>query len=351
MSTFQVLALPTPASVGAGDDLVGVLLDAASRSRVELRTGDVVCVASKVVSKSEGARVGLPSADDVHASRRALALREAIRIVADTPWVMVVETPHGFVCANGGVDTSNVEQGALLLPRDPDASASAIRSGLRDRIGADVGVVITDTFGRPWRLGQTDVALGAAGVTALRDDRGTVDLQGRLLEVTMIAVADQLAAAADLARRKADGAAFVLIRGLDVAGEGAGRDLLRPADEDVFRHGRPTAIEHAVAHPDPPLETHLDRGRLVVPTPLERSLAAARGPAADDGWEVDGSTAADGSVRLTFRGQDVSPTLIDLGRAVERARLVLEAHGFVIEVTATPTGVALDATKPSGAGG
>lgn len=236
---LRVIGLPVAAEVDRGADLAGLLLDAAAAAGVTLADGDVVCVASKVVAKAEGASVPLPPTDDPHAARRRLARDRAVRVVADTPQVLVVETHHGFVCANAGIDTSNVADGdvALLLPDDPDASAAALREGVRARTGAEVGVVVTDTFGRPWRLGQTDVALGVAGVVALRDDRGRPDRHGRPLEVTQVAVADQVAAAADLVRTKADGTAFVLLRGLDLAGAGSGRDLLRPADQDAFRTG------------------------------------------------------------------------------------------------------------------
>lgn len=235
---LQLVALPTGRRFAPGDDLTAAVLDAATDAGVELADGDVLCIASKVVSKVEGAFVDLPEHPDRHEQRRILARREAVRVVADTPWVLVVETTHGFVCANAGIDTSNVEDDrALLLPDDPDASAARLRNDLRDRAGVDLGIVVTDTFGRPWRLGQTDVAIGAAGIEVLRDERGTEDLTGRTLEVTLIAVADEIAAAADLVRRKADGVPFVLVRGLQVAGDATGADLLRPADEDVFRSG------------------------------------------------------------------------------------------------------------------
>lgn len=331
---FEVVALPSTARVSAGDDLTVMLLDAAAAAGVGLRDGDVVCVASKVVSKAEGAVEALPPAEDLHAARRTLAVREAVRIVAETPGVLVVETRHGFVCANGGVDTSNVEGGALLLPTDPDGAAEALRVAVRERAGAEVGVVVTDTFGRPWRMGQTDVALGAAGIVALRDDRGTTDLDGRELEVTMIAVADELAAAADLARRKADGAAFVLVRGLDVRGAGAGRDLVRRGADDVFRHGGPTAVEDAVARPGRPLQAHLDDDRLVVPSPAERAVAAARRDD-DRTWDVADRSDAGHGVRLAFRCDGSPGALIGVGRAVERARLVLEAHGLATDVLDT----------------
>ncbi len=239
MSELRVIGLPTSVEVTEGTDLADVLLAAAADAGVTLAPGDVVCVASKVVAKAEGAVVPLPDAPDVHAARRELARAQAVRVVAETPHVLVTETHHGFVCANAGIDASNLPDDgvALLLPADPDASAAALRAALRGATGVDVGVVVTDTFGRPWRLGQTDVALGVAGVQALRDDRGQPDRSGRQLEVTQIAVADQLAAAADLVRTKADGTPFVLLRGLDLTGDGHGRDLLRPAAEDAFRTG------------------------------------------------------------------------------------------------------------------
>jgi coenzyme F420-0:L-glutamate ligase / coenzyme F420-1:gamma-L-glutamate ligase len=245
-SRLEVIALPTPHRFQAGDDPVVVLLDAASRAGVDLRDGDVVCVASKVVSLVEGASVPLGGGDPKE-GRRRVAREQAARVVADTPWVLVTQTPHGFVCANGGVDASNVEDGtALLLPEDPDASAARIRDQLADRGGVRVGVIVTDTFGRPWRLGQTDVALGVAGTPALRDERGRLDLSGRRLEVTEAAVADEAAAAADLVRTKASGTPFVLLRGLADGAAGRGADLVRAASEDLFRAGGPTAVEVAV---------------------------------------------------------------------------------------------------------
>ena len=239
MPELRVVGLPTSVEVLPGDDVAEVLLDALARAGVDLVDGDVVCVASKVVAKAEGAFVPLPAGLDPDDARRLLAREQARRVVADTPHVLVVETRHGFVCAMAGIDTSNLpgDDVALLLPADPDASASALRQRLLEATGADVGVVVTDTFGRPWRLGQTDVALGVAGLVALRDDRGTADRTGRELQVTQVAVADQVAAAADLVRGKADGTPFVLLRGLTVAGDGTGRDLLRPAAQDVFRTG------------------------------------------------------------------------------------------------------------------
>jgi coenzyme F420-0:L-glutamate ligase / coenzyme F420-1:gamma-L-glutamate ligase len=247
---LTVTPLPTAHRFRPGDDLAAALLDATMAAGEELRDGDVVCVASKVVSLVEGALVALPSTDDPHDARdarRALARRDAVAIVADSPGVLITRTPHGFVAANGGVDASNVDDGhALRLPTDPDASAAALRQALAERTGRAVGIVVTDTFGRPWRNGQTDVALGVAGAPALRDERGDVDLDGRPLIVTAPAVADELAAAADLVRTKASGTPFVLVRGLPPGRPGTGADLVRAPEGDLFAAGGATAVERAV---------------------------------------------------------------------------------------------------------
>jgi coenzyme F420-0:L-glutamate ligase / coenzyme F420-1:gamma-L-glutamate ligase len=270
---IEVVALPTSRRLAPGDDLAGALLDAADRAQVALRDGDVVCVASKVVSLEEGATAPLPPGDP-RAARWALAREHARRVVAETDAVLVTETAHGFVCANGGIDASNVDEGvAVLLPDDPDASATRLRTALHTRTGCDVGVVVTDTFGRPWRLGQTEVALGVAGLPALRDERGRRDLAGRVLEVTEAAVADEVAGAADLVRDKASGTPFVLVRGLVRDGEGSGRDLVRPADEDLFRAGGPTAAVHAITARR--TVRQLDPDRQVPADVLRRAVAAA----------------------------------------------------------------------------
>lgn len=239
---LTVVPLPSGRRFGPGDDLVAAVDEALAEAGVSLADGDVLCVASKAVSKVEGAFVEIPG----DADRRAAAAGEAARIVADAPWVLITQTRHGFVCANNGIDASNTER-LLRLPDDPDASAARLRGALERRHGVRVGVVVTDTFGRPWRLGQTDVAVGAAGVRAIRDERGRRDLLGRPLEVTEAAVADELAGAADLVRTKDAGVPFVLVRGADVAGRDTARSLVRPAADDVFRHGEPTATEAALA--------------------------------------------------------------------------------------------------------
>lgn len=248
-SHLEVIALPTPVRFGPDDDLAPALLDACAHAEVALRDGDVVCVASKVVSLVEGATEVPPPGVAADRARREVARRLADEIVVEAPWVLITRTAHGFVSANGGLDASNVpgDDGSLLrLPDDPDASAQRLRAALRAAIGVEVGVIVTDTFGRPWRTGQTEVALGVAGTAALRDERGGRDLDGRPLEVTVAAVADEVAAAADLVRDKGSGTPFVLVRGLPPAPPGQGRELVRPAAEDLFRHGGATAASAAI---------------------------------------------------------------------------------------------------------
>jgi coenzyme F420-0:L-glutamate ligase / coenzyme F420-1:gamma-L-glutamate ligase len=238
----EIVALAGVGEIAEGADLAALIVEACAASGWTLADGDVVCVAQKAVSKAEGATVALGPDEDVEAARRRIARDEAVRVVADTDHVLIVETRHGFVCANAGVDASNVGDGRLaLLPDDPDRSARAIAAGLSRAVGVDVGVIVTDTFGRPWRMGQTDVAIGVAGFTPLRDERGDTDRQGRALDVTVAAIADEIAGAADLARRKADGTPFVVVRGLEVEPDEAAtaRMLVRPAEEDLFRRAAP----------------------------------------------------------------------------------------------------------------
>ncbi len=278
---LEVLALPTTHRFTAGDDLAAGIIAAADLAGITFAAGDVVCVASKVVSLVEGATVALPpdASGDPRAAQRALARQQASAIVADAPQVVVTRTPHGFVTANGGIDASNVAGGqALLLPDDPDASATRLRQTLADRLGVDLGIIITDTFGRPWRLGQTEVALGIAGTPALRDERGGVDLDGRALEVTEAAVADEAAAAADLVRTKASGTPFVLLRGLAAGTSGTGADLVRDLAEDLFPAGGPTAAEQAVSRRR--TIRRFDPERAVPPAALEAAVRAAATAAA-----------------------------------------------------------------------
>ncbi|MEN3315334.1 MAG: dehydro coenzyme reductase / coenzyme F420-0:L-glutamate ligase / coenzyme [Acidimicrobiaceae bacterium] len=204
---------------------------------VSLVDGDVVVVTQKIVSKAEGRLVELDPGDA--GARLRLIEQESVRVLRRRGDALITETPHGFVCASAGVDESNVERGwAALLPVDADRSARRIRDGLRARAGVRVGVVVSDTFGRPWRRGVTDVAIGCAGMAAVVDLRGTTDTAGRELSVTEVAVADEVAAAAELVMGKADGVPVAVVRGLDPSWlrEGSVRaEIVRPHGEDLFR--------------------------------------------------------------------------------------------------------------------
>ena len=241
ISIVPVEGLP---EIGEGADLGALIAERAS-----LDDGDVVVVAQKVVSKAEGRVVQL---DDVEASDRAkeiagawcdpreseVILRETVRVVRSRNALVIAETAHGFVCASAGVDHSNAaEPGTLvLLPVDPDASAQGIRDAIRVRTGKDVAVIVTDSFGRPFRRGTTDVAIGVAGLAPLADLRGTTDRAGSMLRSTQVAVADEIAAAANLVRTsKADGFPVVVVHGLAVSGDGAAAELVMPAERDLFR--------------------------------------------------------------------------------------------------------------------
>ncbi|RPF40927.1 coenzyme F420-0 gamma-glutamyl ligase [Streptomyces sp. Ag109_G2-6] len=236
--SYEVRALPGIPEVRPGDDLARLIADAAPG----LRDGDVLLVTSKIVSKAEGRIV---RAD----SREEAIDAETVRVVARRGTLRIVENRQGLVMAAAGVDASNTEPGTvLLLPEDPDASAAAIRDGLRTLLGADVGVVVTDTFGRPWRAGLTDVAIGAAGVRVLDDLRGGTDAQGNPLSATIVATADELAAAGDLVKGKAAGLPVAVVRGLGhlVGGASSARDLVRTPADDMFRLGTSEAVREAV---------------------------------------------------------------------------------------------------------
>jgi coenzyme F420-0:L-glutamate ligase/coenzyme F420-1:gamma-L-glutamate ligase len=224
-----------------GDDLTGAIAKAATW----LRSGDVVVVTSKIVSKVEGQLIGVPSdpvaRDEV---RRKLVLEESVRVLAKRGRTLITENRLGIVQAASGVDASNVDRNELaLLPADPDATALALRNGLRERLGVEVAVVVTDTMGRTWRIGQTDLAIGVSGLEVLHRYAGTVDGQGNELEVTEVAVADEVAAAADLVKGKLGAVPVAVVRGL-LIGEnpGTARDLVRPWEEDLFRLGTEEAL-------------------------------------------------------------------------------------------------------------
>jgi coenzyme F420-0:L-glutamate ligase/coenzyme F420-1:gamma-L-glutamate ligase len=247
---IEILGLVTLPEIRAGANLARHLVQAAAREAGGLRNGDVIVATQKIVSKAEGRWVRLagvrPSALAQTWARITrhdprvveVVLRESRRIVRMTERVLLAETRHGFVAANAGIDHSNVrERGRVLcLPKNPDASARRIAAGVRKRSGARVAVIISDTFGRPWRLGLVNVAIGAAGLQVLDDWRGRRDAYGRTLRATVLAVADELAAAAGLAMVKNKNVPAVIIRGfLFQPGRGSALELIRPATEDMFR--------------------------------------------------------------------------------------------------------------------
>jgi coenzyme F420-0:L-glutamate ligase/coenzyme F420-1:gamma-L-glutamate ligase len=242
VTELRVIPVEGLPEVREGDDVGALLAEAAT-----FEDDDVVVVAQKVVSKAEGRTVRL---DGVEPSARArelaagedprrleVILREAARVVRVRPPLVIAETPHGFVCASAGVDASNApEAGTLvLLPLDPDASACRIRARLRELSGRSVGVVVSDSFGRAWRQGTTDIAIGAAGLTTLLDLRGTRDRTGYELHATTIATGDEIAGAAELVMGKTAGVPAAIVRGLAVGGDGSARDLVMPAERDMFR--------------------------------------------------------------------------------------------------------------------
>jgi coenzyme F420-0:L-glutamate ligase / coenzyme F420-1:gamma-L-glutamate ligase len=239
MNVLGVEGLP---EIAPGDDLAQLIADA-----TRLEDGDVVVVAQKIVSKAEGRVVRLV---DVEPSERARAiagdrdprrveviLRESARIVRVRPPLVIAQTPHGYVCASAGVDASNAPEPdtLVLLPRDPDASAAALRARLGELTGRSIAVVVSDSFGRAWRQGTTDVAIGCSGLTPLVDLGGLRDRVGYELHATVIGVADQIAGAAQLVMGKLDGIPVAVVRGLDVAGEGKAADLVMPPERDLFR--------------------------------------------------------------------------------------------------------------------
>ena len=249
---FTVAAFPGVPEIAPGDDLAGILATALARYVYDteglddhgLDDGDILLVTSKIVSKAEGRIV---VADD----REAAIDAETVRVVARRGRTRIVENRQGMVMAAAGVDASNTPSGTvLLLPEDPDASARALRERLRELTGRRIAVVITDTFGRPWRNGLTDVAIGAAGIEVLEDHRGRVDAHGNELAMTVTATADELAAAADLVKGKTSGRPVAVVRGLGhlvTEEDGAGvRPMIRPAAEDMFRLGTSEAVREAV---------------------------------------------------------------------------------------------------------
>jgi coenzyme F420-0:L-glutamate ligase/coenzyme F420-1:gamma-L-glutamate ligase len=332
--------------VRPGDDLVALLVDGLRASRLQLRDGDVLAVSSKVVSKAMGLAVPGDSRDEA-------VLGQTVRVVAErlTPRgvTRIVEAISGPVLAAAGVDTSNVAQGTVLvLPPEPDMAARILRVGLTTRSGRRVGVLVTDTMGRPWRDGQVDAALGAAGLTVTDDLRGRVDGYGNPLEVTVRAVADEVAALADLVKGKLDGNPAALVRGLahlvtDDDGPGAA-SLLRGRDTDWFRWGHVEAVRASVGvppgTPDVPLVPVVagdaaDRLRRAVAV----ALASPHLPAEHLGVDLDPGPPPSALVALPTDAEG----LVAAGALAQRIAAVATAEGLTVTLEPTPTAVAVRA--------
>jgi coenzyme F420-0:L-glutamate ligase/coenzyme F420-1:gamma-L-glutamate ligase len=249
-SAIRVIGLPGLPPITPGNNLAALIHEAARTAEIPLHEGDVLVVTQKIVSKAEGCLIALPDVIpsplaegyaqqwEKDARNVEVVLRQSRRIVKMDRGVIIAETHHGFICANAGVDQSNMdgEDIVAVLPPDPDVSARAIRQGLRELSGVDVAVIISDTFGRPWREGLVNVAIGLAGIAAVKDYTGMHDAQGYELKVTALAIADELAATAELVMNKLDNIPVAIIRGYDYPrGEGSLAQLVRDPERDLFR--------------------------------------------------------------------------------------------------------------------
>ncbi|MFF5230343.1 coenzyme F420-0:L-glutamate ligase [Dactylosporangium sp. NPDC000521] len=313
---FEVLPVAGIGEVRPGDDLAALITTAAPW----LVDGDILVVTSKIVSKAEGQLVDVPLEEPAREAAREAVLRaETSRVVARRGATQIVQTHHGFVLASAGIDASNVEPSRLvLLPKDPDASARWLRDELRERFGRHVAVVVTDTMGRPWRMGLTDVAIGAAGIDAMTDYRGVRDAHGNELQLTQMAVVDELAAAADLVKGKIGQVPVAVVRGLPIRPSGHGEGaapLIRGADADLFSLGTAEAVAKglrtAAAIRDTPPLTFPE-----LPPP-----AAAR------------SAATDGAERLLLVWAPAGDLrrAMEAGMEVQRIRAGLAADGIASE--------------------
>jgi coenzyme F420-0:L-glutamate ligase/coenzyme F420-1:gamma-L-glutamate ligase len=238
MSRLDIFGIDGLPEIRPGADLAGMIAQAATAGDgTALADGDVVVVTQKIVSKAEDQLVAIDPTDPL--SHKPLVERESVRILRRRGELIISETKHGFICANAGIDLSNVEQGyAALLPEDSDRSARRIRDGLKGKAGVEVGVIVSDTFGRTWRRGVTDVAIGCAGIAAIVDLRGTNDALGREMQVTEVALADEIACAAELVMGKSTGIPVAVVRGLDRSWfrtSSIRDEMIRKPEEDLFR--------------------------------------------------------------------------------------------------------------------
>ncbi|HWA66814.1 MAG TPA: coenzyme F420-0:L-glutamate ligase [Mycobacteriales bacterium] len=322
-TSLEIRAVEGIPEVVEGDDLAALITEAGA----DLRDGDVVVVTSKVVSKSEGRLV--------RGSREEHLAAETVRVVARRGRTQIVQTRHGFVLAAAGIDASNVPAGTVaLLPIDPDASARTIRAGLRERLGVDVAVIVTDTMGRPWRDGVVDTAIGAAGIEVLDDLRGSTDSYGQILEVTVTALADELAAAADLVKGKLEGRPVAVIRGFDVRrpkDEDLGaRPLVRPAADDMFARGTHDAIEEVVRDSAP---VEVDAGGAADLAAVRRAVASL------------GETRAVLTVAADAGSVVATGSALEVGYALGRLMAALAAEGLrASRPVETPDGARVDVT-------
>jgi coenzyme F420-0:L-glutamate ligase/coenzyme F420-1:gamma-L-glutamate ligase len=360
--------VPGIGEVAPGDDLAELIAGAAPW----LRDGDVVVVTSKVVSKAEGRLVDLPPGGPERERARVQAIAaETARTVATRGETRIVATQHGFVLASAGVDASNVEASRLvLLPKDPDASARALRAGLARRCGRRVAVVVSDTMGRPWRNGLTDLALGSAGIAPLRDHRGQTDSYGNQLRLTQLAVVDELAAAAELVKGKHDQIPVAVIRGMPDAGigqDGPGvvATLVRDASQDLFRLGTAEAVAAGLrqaatlpgpepaaaggtgaagAAPDGAAQLDPDRATEPDLDPVAAAINLVAGSGAGSRLEpVRGGPAA---VRCTAADPADPAALVRLGADAHRLRAALAAAGIASTARFEPPGAVLLRLQP-----
>ncbi|XVU26505.1 coenzyme F420-0:L-glutamate ligase [Actinoplanes sp. CA-054009] len=331
--------------VVAGDDLAGLITAAAPW----LADGDILVVTSKIVSKAEGRLVEVPADGPERDAARVAALEsETARVVARRGPTTIVQTHHGFVMAAAGIDASNVDKTHLvLLPADPDASARRLRADLRAR-GLDVGVIVSDTMGRAWRNGLTDVALGAAGIEPVRDHRGETDPYGNELEITQMAVIDELAAAGELVKGKVDAVPVAVVRGYPRAGirdtDGAAV-LLRDAASDMFSLGTAEAhaagLRDAARLPDGPRAAL--PGHPVDPAAVERALSTVELSHATVVEPAEAVTGSGATAALHLRTRDASPAgFMRLGADAHRLRAALAAEGVVTLSLPHEDGIRLD---------
>ncbi|MBY8872164.1 coenzyme F420-0:L-glutamate ligase [Micromonospora sp. PLK6-60] len=351
---LEILPVLGIGDVTEGDDLAVLIATAAPW----LRDGDVLVVTSKIVSKAEGRLVDVPAEEGPErtAARDEVLAAETARVVATRGATRIVQTHHGFVMASAGIDASNVDAGRLvLLPKDPDASARALRAALRERYGVDVAVIISDTMGRPWRNGLTDVALGVAGMAAIRDHRGEVDPYGNELQVTQVAVVDELAGAGELIKGKRDQVPVAVVRGYPATirpDDGAGAAaLVRESALDLFSLGtaeaRADGLRSAALLADA-------IGLEVDPAAVERAIDAVAGLIApgtvfthvtdDEVRESTAATVPGWPVRATGLILGAAPTPVDrpdlvrFGADLHRLRAALAAEGVPTTLLPPPTG-------------